>query len=252
MAGKNRNLFKLVSMLLVAASLYCAFGTLHDGGDIRFWISLCIISLIGIAYLVVFLQNEKDYIEMKKKAETPPPPDDNSTVSRFFMNNCPTPAIVCDETGKVLKKTKGASEIFPQLREGENISEVTSIDRSLFSSEQSGDVNRFQWEHYMVESFTAVNTEESGKHFTLMCFNDTRESETLKDEAEGSRNYVALLLIDEYDELFSYEKDSKRSEVVIRIDRIAERFIEKHNGLLKKLSDDKYLAIISEKELKGM
>lgn len=252
MAGKNRNLFKLVSMLLVAASLYCAFGTLHDGGDIRFWISLCIISLIGIAYLVVFLQNEKDYTEMKKKAETPPPPDDNSTVSRFFMNNCPAPAIVCDETGKVLKKTKGASEIFPQLREGENISEVTSIDRSLFSSEQSGDVNRFQWEHYMVESFTAVNTEESGKHFTLMCFDDIAESETLKDEAEGSRNYVALLLIDEYDELFSYEKDSKRSEVVIRIDRIAERFIEKHNGLLKKLSDDKYLAIISEKELKGM
>ena len=93
-------------MLLVAASLYCAFGTLRDGGDIRFWISLCIISLIGIAYLVVFLQNEKDYIEMKKKAETPPPPDDNSTVSRFFMNNCPAPAIVCDETGKVLRGRK--------------------------------------------------------------------------------------------------------------------------------------------------
>lgn len=252
MTGRSRNLFKLVSMLLVAASLYCAFGTLRDGEEMRFWISLCVTSLIGIAYLLLFVQNENDYAEMKRKAEAPPPPDDNSTVSRFFMNNCPAPAIVCDETGRVLKKTRGASEIFPRLREGEMLNEATSIDSSLISSEQSGDVSRFRWEHYMVESYTAVNTEESGKHFTLLCFSDIRENETLKDEAEGSRNYIALLLIDEYDELFSYEKDSKRSEVVIRIDRIAERFIERHNGLLKKLSDDKYLAIISEKELKQM
>jgi c-di-AMP phosphodiesterase-like protein len=251
MTGRGRNLFKLVSMLLVAVSLYCAFGTLKSG-ELRFWISLCITSLIGISYLLLFLQNENEYAEMKRKAEAPPPPDDNSTVSRFFMNNCPAPAIVCDETGKVLKKTKGASEIFPELREGESLSGAAAFDPAVFSAGQNGDITEFRWEHYTVQTFTAVNTEESGKHFILLCFKDIGESESLKEEAADSRNYVALLLIDEYDELFSYEKDSKRSEVIVQIDRIAEKFIEKHNGLLKKLSDDKYFAVISEKELKNL
>lgn len=251
MTGSSRNLFKLVSMLLVASSLYCAFGTL-SGGEVRFWISLCITSLIGIAFLMLYLQNEKELAEAKRKVDAPPPPDDNSTVSRFFMNNCPVPAIVTDETGKVLKKSKGATELFPDLREGELLGEATSIDISSFSADNGGDMGEFEWEHYRVEYLTAVNTGETGKHFILLCFNDTRETSVLKEEAEDSRNYVALLLIDEYDELFSYEKDSKRSEVVIKIDKIAEKFMEKHNGLLKKLSDDKYFAILSEKELRRM
>ena len=249
MADKNRSLFRLVSMLLVAAALYCAFSAVGSG--LRFWVSLGIVSLIGIAYLLLFIQTDKDTEELIKKASVTPP-DDNSTVSRFFMNNCPVPALVIDETGRVLKKTTGANEIFPDMREGEMLEEATGMDMKSFDSEYNPDMHEFEWKHFRVKPFTAINTESAGKTYTLLCFTDTRETDSLKDEAEGSRNYVALLLIDEYDELFSSEKDSKKSEVVTKIDRIAERFIERRNGLLKKLSDDRYLAIISEAELRKM
>ena len=247
MTGKSRNLFKLVSMLLVASSLYCAFGIL-GGGEVRFWISLCITSLIGIAYLILFMQNEKELEEAKKKSDDSP--DDTSTVSRYFMKYCPIPAIVADETGTVRAKTKGAAELLPELKDLKMLG--APIDVNSLTADSNGEMKTFEWEHYRVEYFTAVNTGETGRYFTFLFFKDLSEAHILREEAEDSRNYVALLLIDEYDELFSYEKDSKRSEVVIKIDKIAEKFVEKHNGLLKKLSDDKYFAILSEKELKHM
>lgn len=255
MKGYNRELFRIISMILVAASLYCAFGTLRDGGDMRFWISLCIVSLIGVAYLVVFLMNEKDYAEMKKKAEAPPPPDDNSTVSRFFMNNCPAITIICDENRKIVGKTPGAAAKFPQLNEGgqKQISDIIPISWDDVFSSESGDMSRREWDSYVIDICKKPNSEQKGKYFYLFFFKDTQENEALKAEVKDSRDYVALLLIDEYDTLFSScEKDSKRSEIVTRIDKAAEEFFEEHGGFLKKYSDDKYLAIISEKELKQL
>ncbi|MGN1107331.1 MAG: hypothetical protein ACI4RH_11810, partial [Huintestinicola sp.] len=113
MTGKSSNLFKLVSMLLVASSLYCAFGTLK-GGEIRFWISLCITSLIGIAFLVLFIQNEQELAKLKNVLSENN--DDSSTVSRYFMKYCPIAAIMADEKGTVRAKTKGAAELLPELR----------------------------------------------------------------------------------------------------------------------------------------
>lgn len=250
MTGNSRNLFKLVSMLLVAASLYSAFGSLK-GGEVRFWISLCITSLIGIAFLILFLQNGNELAEAKKKAETPPP-DDNSSVSRFFLNNCPIPAIVADETGRVLKITKGASELFLGIREGDILSKVTSIDPAVFSSAERSDMGFFEWEHYHVSTFTGVNPGETGKHFNILYFKDISELDSIKYEAEGGRNYVAMLLIDCYDELFSKVTDSDKAQITMQIDKLAESFIEKHNGLIKKISDDRYFAIISEKEIRSL
>ncbi|MCI7766692.1 MAG: DHH family phosphoesterase [Oscillospiraceae bacterium] len=251
MAGNSRNLFKLVSMLLVAASLYSAFGSLR-GGEVRFWISLCVTSLIGIAYLILFLDNEKELLKAKKDAEVPPIPDDNSKVNRFFLNNCPFPAIIIDEEGRLLKKTSGASEIFPEFREGEKLSDCPAAERLNYQPDEDQLLRDFEWSHYLVSKLTAPNTEEAGKSFTLLCFRDMRELDSLKDQAEDSRNYVAMLIIDCYDELFSKVSDSEKAQITMKIDKLFEGFIERHNGLLKKIDEDHYFAIISEKEIKAL
>ena len=251
MAGNSRNLFKPVSMLLVAASLYSAFGILR-GGEVRFWISLCVTSLIGIAYLILYLQKEKEFLDLKSKAEAPPPPDDNSSVSRFFLNNCPFPTIIINENGRVLKKTGGAAELFPDVRENDILSECLSIDPANYMPEAGMETRTFEWDNFSVSVFTAQNTEASGKFYTLLSFRDMRELLSLKDEAEDNRNYAAIILIDNFDELFYKAADSDKALVTAQIDKLTETFIEKHNGILKKISDDRYFAIISEKEIRAM
>lgn len=248
MAGNSRNLFKLVSMLLVAASLYSAFGSLK-GGEVRFWISLCITSLIGIAFLILFLDNEKELSDAKKKAEAPPP-NDNSNINRFFMNNCPFPAVVADETCKVIAKTKGAADKLPDLNDLSVLSSV--IDPKTLTSETGGEMREFEWNTYNVQYFTAANTWKQGKNLTLLCFDDRKEISELKVESEESRNYVALMLIDSYDELFYNMTDSERDVISARVEKLAEAFIEKHNGIFVKMSDDRYFAIISEKAVRAM
>lgn len=246
MTGKNRNLFKLVSMLLVASSLYCAFGTLR-GGEVRFWISLCVTSLIGIAYLVLFIQNEQELTDVKN--ELGEYRDDSSKVARYFMKYCPIPAIIADENEKVLAKTKVAGDILPELKDLKMLG--VPVDFKGLPADSNGEISFFDWQHYRVEYFTAANTSETGKHFIFLFFNDLSEAHTLREEAAENRNYAALLHI-EYDERFFYEKDTKQREMIGKIEKAAEKFFEKHNGLIKKLSDSRFFAVLSEKELRAM
>lgn len=233
-------------MLLVAASLYCAFGTLR-GGEVRFWISLCVTSLIGIAYLVLFRENERELEKAKKEAGEHL--DDNSSLARGFMKLCPIPAIVADEKGKVLVKTGRAARLLPDL---ENLKMLdVPVDFTSLPSNSKDESSSFDWENYRVEYFTAVNTGETGKHFIFLYFNDISENHTLREEAAVNRNYAALMHI-EYDDRFFFEKDSKQREASVRIETITEKFFEKHNGLMKKLSDSRYFAVLSEKDLRDM
>lgn len=246
MKGSSRNLFMLVSMLLVASSLYCAFGTL-SGGEVRFWISLCITSLIGIAFLRLYIQNEQEFADVKR--ELGEHLDDNSKVSRYFLKFCPIPAIIADETGKVLAKTKVAGDILPELKDLKMLG--VPVDFNGLPADSNGVMNSFDWEHYRVEYFTAANPGETGKHFIFLFFNDLSEAHTLREEAAENRNFAALLHI-QFDERFFYEKDSRQRELIGRIDKTAEKFFEKHNGLMKRLSDSSYFAVLSEKDLRSM
>lgn len=246
MTGNSRNLFKWVSMLLVASSLYCAFGSLR-GGEVRFWISLCITSLIGIAYLRLFIQNENELEEAKRKAEEHL--DDTSSLARDFMKFCPLPAIVADETGKVRVKTTGAAEILPYLKELKELD--VPIDFNDLPPSSNGEISFFDWNHYRVEYFTSVNPSETGKHFILMFFTDHSEAHNLREEAAENKNYAVLLHIS-YDEHFFYEKDSRQREIISKIEKVLEKFFEKHNGFIKKLSDSRYFAVLSEKSLRTM
>lgn len=246
MTGKSSNLFKLVSMLLVASSLYCAFGTLK-GGEIRFWISLCITSLIGIAFLVLFIQNEQELAKLKNVLSENN--DDSSTVSRYFMKYCPIAAIMADEKGTVRAKTKGAAELLPELRDLNMLG--VPVDFSSLPANSSGEISTFDWQHYRVQYFTAANTSEAGKHFIFLFFNDLSKEHTLREEAAENKNFAALLHID-YDERFFFEKDTKQREIIGRIEKTAEKFFDKHNALIKKLSDSKFFAVLSEKNLRAM
>jgi hypothetical protein len=59
MTGKGWRWFKAVVILLVIASLVCAF-MLSQYNDFLFWVMLAVISLISIVYLLSFSSSEKN------------------------------------------------------------------------------------------------------------------------------------------------------------------------------------------------
>lgn len=244
MAGNSRTLFKIVSMLLVAASLYSAFGTLSSG-EVRFWISLCVTSLMSIAFLIMFIKYDRETAVSHKDNEDASP-DNSAQIIGFFLSGCPFPAIILDNEGRILKITRGAAEQFQKVSEGRMLSEC------LFDLEKYKDMTEFKWDHYKVSVFRSQMAEETEKVFTLLSFRDMRELDSLKDEAEDNRNYVANIHIDNINELFYKAADSDKALIIAQIDKMTEQFIENHNGILKKLSDGSYFAIISEKEIKAL
>ncbi len=70
--------------------------------------------------------------------------------------------------------------------------------------------------------------------------------------SEDQQLVVGLVYIDNYEEVLESMDDVRRSLLLALVDRKINRFVSKHQGIVKKLEKDKYYMIIQKKYLKEM
>ena len=61
-----------------------------------------------------------------------------------------------------------------------------------------------------------------------------------------------IISVDNYEEILSGEKDSEKAHIMIQADKLLENYFDEHNSLLRKLSNDKFIAVAEERDLKKM
>lgn len=246
MTGKGWRYFKLISMLLVAAAMSCAF-CIAGTDEVKFWVMLAIISLVSLAYLALFIRCERNLHSFVSEMES-----QLNLTERDSLYKFPAPAVITDSDGIIIwfnaafVKQFGFADAY-----GVHLSKIIDIDLSS-ATEKLDTVVEYHSGHYCVRALTTEKKDESDmpvSHLTLLYFQDISELMRIKSEYARSRNWVAMILIDSYDELFAKVKDSDRAHITMQIDKLTEGFIEEHNGLLKKVASDRYFAIISEDEL---
>ncbi|MCM1523482.1 MAG: hypothetical protein NC120_03395, partial [Ruminococcus sp.] len=246
MTGKGWRYFKLISMLLVAAAMSCAF-CIAGTDETRFWVMLAIVSFVSLAYLALFLRCEKNLHSFVSEMES-----QLNLTERDSLYKFPAPAVITDGDGIIIWFNAAFVEQFGYSDAyGVHLSRIIDIDLSAAASKLDT-VVEYHSGHYRVRALTTEKRDESDlpvSHLTLLYFQDISELMELKNEFSRSRNWVAMILIDSYDELFAKVKDSDRAHITMQIDKLAESFIEEHNGLLKKVASDRYFAMISEEEL---
>lgn len=249
MTGKGWRLFKLISMLLVAASVSCAF-CLAGKDEVKFWMMLGIISVISLAYLALFLQLEKNLHSFVSEMES-----QLNLTERDSLYKFPAPALIVDGDGIIIWFNKAFTEqIHPADAYGVHLSKIIDIDL-VPTFAQLDTVVEYRSGHYRVRAVTTSKKDENHapvSELTLLYFQDISELISIKNEYAKSRNWVAMILIDSFEELFAKVKDSDKAHVTMQIDKLVESFMESHNGLLKKVSADRYFAVISEEELEKL
>lgn len=81
--------------------------------------------------------------------------------------------------------------------------------------------------------------------------NDTFFKDTL-DEYTASRPAYLNIVIDSYDELFTDMKDSEQAHELEAINRLLEDYFSKTTGFLRRVSNNRYIAVVEERDARRM
>lgn len=243
MKGKKWTLFKLVSMLLVIVSMYSAFNV-ASVSEVRFWICLGLTACTSIAYLALFIASQQNLhtflTEMKSQI---------NLTERDSLYKFPAPAAIIDKEGKIIWYNIAFNErIYEHDAFGMDIERLTgiSIEKALKSHE--GAVDYFSGDYRI----TAVVTDKENTDLTLICFEDVRDYLKLKKEVDEKRPVVMMIMVDNYDDLFSDIKESEKAHINIQIDKVMEGFSEESGGLVRKISNDRFIAVVENRYLEKL
>lgn len=243
MKGKKWTLFKLVSMLLVIVSMYSAFNV-ASVSEVRFWVCLGLTACTSIAYLVLFIASQQNLhsflTEMKSQI---------NITERDSLYKFPAPAAIIDKEGKIIWYNIAFNErIYEHDAFGMDIERLTgiSIEKALESHE--GAVDYFSGDYRI----TAVVTDKENTDLTLICFEDVRDYLKLKKEVDEKRPVVMMIMVDNYDDLFSDIKESEKAHINIQIDKVMEGFSEDSGGLVRKISNDRFIAVVENRYLEKL
>jgi len=88
------------------------------------------------------------------------------------------------------------------------------------------------------------------KNMVYLSFTDISEYAELLSEYKRTRPTVALMVLDNYEDVLQNCKESEKAYVSASIQTLLEEFMSRTNGILRKFDDDKFVAIIEEQHLK--
>lgn len=249
MTGKRWLAFKCVSMLLVIVALASAF-SVAEVDEVKFWTLLCITALTALAYLVLFAASQKNLHKFVTEMES-----QLNLTERDSLYKFPAPAIIVDSEGIIIWYNIAFSEqVYGGDAFGLHLSKIIDIDLEKAMSNKNVTVD-YQTSHFKISAVTTDKRDAESKlisSLTLLYFEDISDYITLETKLNNLRPSIMLISIDSYDELLSGEKDSEKSHILIQIEKLLETYLELHHGIMRKISSDKFFAVIEDRYVNDM
>ncbi len=87
------------------------------------------------------------------------------------------------------------------------------------------------------------------KNMIYLSFTDISEFAELLGKFKRTRPTVALMVIDNYEDVLQNFKESEKAQVSASIQTLLEDFMSRTTGILRKLDNDKFIAVIEEQHL---
>lgn len=176
---------------------------------------------------------------------------DTDEASRHAILNLPIPMVITDTTGEVI----WYNSLMSRVIEG----------KELFGHKLDNLVVGFNFEkrlheiaereikigdkYYRLAHMVFRSDADTKKELTMLFFTDITHYRQLKNLYADERLIVALLQVDNYEDVMNETKEDKRPFVVAEIDKKINLWTARMNGLIKKYDKDKYLVMFEHKYL---
>ena len=96
---------------------------------------------------------------------------------------------------------------------------------------------------------SSIPVEKNDTKLIYISFTDISEFAELFSKYKRTRPSVILLVIDNYEDVLQNFKESEKAQVAAATETLLEEFMSRTTGVLRKLSHDKFIAVIEEQHL---
>lgn len=179
---------------------------------------------------------------------------DTQEASRYAVLNLPIPMVIVDDAGMILwynsqmHAVVGGKEILDRPIDGV----IVGFNYEKRFGEVYEREIKVNDKYYRVESLKVDNEQQKAKSLRVVIFLDVTPYRQLKGMYADERIVIALLQVDNYEDVMNETKEDKRPFVVAEIDKKINLWASRMNGLIKKYDKDKYLVIFEHKYLANL
>ncbi|MBR3024318.1 MAG: hypothetical protein IKH71_07700, partial [Oscillospiraceae bacterium] len=169
-------------------------------------------------------------------------------VKCYCLYNSPEPIAITDRTGKILWYNNTFYENISDRTDayGMNICESLLIDQNCLADQKEFTIE-YAEKQYRVK---CVESRDYRIDFEILFFRDDTDYLNLCREYNDKKPTVALIVIDNYEEVFQNTKESERSKVLSNLEQALENFTSGQNSLIQRCSKDRFMIVFEDKHLR--
>lgn len=208
---------------------------------------MSLFSLLSTAVLVILFVSAFLYYSRKSLRHISKMNEHLENSTADYMNSLPAPIAVVDENGLFIwhNQTFGEKIAFGHNVFGHDVREYVNLDIDNLS----GDGFSFC---SINGSFYRIYEEKHTQNdisLRVLYFHDETDFYLLKKTADETHPTVLIINIDNYDEIMQNAKQSDKARTSVETEQLLENFMADSNGVLKKINDNTFFAILEDRHI---
>lgn len=238
----NTKLYMLIIGILIA-SLFL-LGNIYEG----------LIGLVIFGFLVYYnLKNSR--LRSDEWSRFVEDLSENLDVAgRNTLSQIPMPLVIVNNEGKILWMNSNFVQLASKNTYGKDITTIIkdfNVQKVLEKHITLFEKVPFENEIYNVLiSPIEVKSDKQGKKYILILyFINKTDYYTIYEMYNDNKQIVALIEVDNYDEVIKSTEDAVRPVLIAEIDKRINSFANSYQGLIRKYDDNKYIMIFENKYL---
>lgn len=229
---KKTNLLFLALILLTFGIIYNAFV------DIKH----TIIIIPSYILLLYYYFNQRRLLP-KDEISLPPRDSYRNVLYKELLEKIPLGIMVLGKNKNIIYNNKYLKKENISLLEDQVKQELDTIPRE--GKEYSVSERNFVVRKTSLEKTSKIR--KRPLHF--LCFEDITEKKQLKTRLKEEQVAVLYIQVDNFDEIVSACSEENRPELLAKVDKTITQWVQSQQGLIKKYSNDKFIAIMSLSDL---
>ncbi|MEG0614297.1 MAG: DHH family phosphoesterase, partial [Oscillospiraceae bacterium] len=233
--------FKLTGLGLLAVTFASIF-FVKKIDEFQFWVLLSIASVVGLVFVAEMVLAQNNIHKFIAQMD-----EELNVTGKDGLYNFPNPTIITDEAGTIIWYNQAFSDRVFSGDDPFGISLDRLVDVDLDSvTPDKPVIVMTNGKNYKL---MLTITEKSDSILKMYYFEDVTEYIHLQDEFQNSRPSVVLIVIDNYEDLLQNLKESEKAHVLVQLEKLLENFMDESTGIIRKISSDRFFAVIEEKHL---
>lgn len=237
---------KLVVGLTAAAWIGCMVITFvlailtHEKNGILIMMLLDLLLGLLWSILITLYHKQQQQISLQMRGEI-------ESAGFETLQQMQQPMLLMEPNGKILWCNHAFQNRFAPEKNsvGERIQNVIHLNPG--SLNQNTDL-LMDYNNMSYRMHTTISRQ--GRHNVISVqFSEITDFVRLQKENANSRTCVMILIIDGYDDVLQYAKESEKAKVSAEVERVLESFMQGTNGIIRKVENDLFYAFIESRHL---